>query len=151
MDSLILIDCWGVEWSRKYSIEKAVYLHKRILRFTEKYNFKKVFATGANQFPIARNLTSRFDLLHLNEMTELLDHIGPSKVLVAGQAWQQCLHQRPISFPTLIEHGFTVCSHPQLVDSRVRETKRITGADFIRDPVVKWVLNKGIYTSSQLK
>ena len=117
-DSLLLVDCWDEQWINALPIDAHTHKHLefygRILDFTRRFHFDNVYANrDRNTDSLHSWFTDRWSVDSIS--LEDLKGIRDQNILVAGQAWNLCLHNADqISFVSAHKHN-TVYSSPLIV------------------------------------
>ena len=138
-DALLLIDCWGEEWIRTYSPLNTREFYGRLLDFVEKSKYDKVFfcSTPMKTHNWFENFYSNH--IYIDQLHELTEQLKPGSILlVGGAAWGVCLHHKvDINFQSL-STVYQVYSHPDIVDSYMHKTEKITSTHFFNDSL-PWI------------
>jgi hypothetical protein len=133
-DSLVLVDCWGEEWIKKYNALHVREFYGRILDFVESYEFDKVFFVG-NSSKIHVWFKQFYpDFISVNHIDQIKNYLNDhSSVLICGAAWKACLHQGQFSFPSFTEKNINVYTSPYVLDTQMHSTERVTDEHFAND------------------
>ena len=149
-DAVIYIDIYDENWIRKNNITQSREGYGRMLDFIDMLDIGSVFFHySEGEFEIHPTLLSFYDKKIPNITTlKQLKSILPerSKILVAGQSWIACTHHTPLGIPKLMEAGYDVYSHPNIIIAN-REfspegegsfKRKLKTKNFLHDPLVKW-------------
>ena len=162
-DSLLLVDCWDEQWINTLPIGAHMHKHLefygRILDFTRRFHFDNVYANSDRSTDSLHSwFTDRWSVTTISPQD--LDIIRDQRILVAGQAWNLCLHEEnQISFVSAHKHN-TVYSSPLVVTDHynkkynqqtasvndiqhIAQGKQISGLvnneSFVSDKRCKWI------------
>ena len=149
-DAVIYIDMYDENWIRKFNITQSRECYGRMLDFIDMLDIGSVFFHYTEgEFNIHPMLLNFYDkeIPNVNTLDEL-EILLPkgSKILVAGQSWWACTHHTPLGIPKLLEAGYNVYSHPNIIiasrefspEQKFSFKRKLKPKDFLHDPLVKW-------------
>ena len=150
---LILLDCWGGGWHDRCA--KSLSFYRRVLQTLRDHDISVDIVIEAC-YPISGDFKPDpvFDEIpSRRRRRDILDWQGFCDAgfnhgvwLLAGQSWNQCIHQRKIgviSYAHSERLRLQLYSHPGLVDSAPDTDHLITHSDFANDRRVTWLPSPG--------
>ena len=145
---IIFIDCWGQGWHQRSPKSAAFY--QRILDFVSHrsltfdividaaYPIDGKFEPDPALYSVPYKLRRRDVLSWQKFRAEEFNH---GHWLIAGQAWNQCIHQRMLGLLEYQSDDLIRCelySHPELLDHAQHRDHAVTDQDLATDARVAW-------------
>ena len=131
LNALLLNDCFDEEWINQKNPINVYEFYGRVLDFTRSYHYDIVIGV-TNTHHWFKEKYPNLKMIGYDE--NISDYLPKhSNVLVAGAAWNACLHKNAFCFQKLLEKSFNVYSHPKIVDSYMKSTQIVNKEMFLAD------------------
>jgi len=145
---LILMDCWGGGWHDRCA--KSQQCYQRIIDTIDQHQISVDHIVEAC-YRVHGDFTTDVCFLQIpcgQRHRSILDwpkfcdaSLNHGAWLLAGQSWNQCIHQRLLGVMMYADNYHVRCqlySHPDLVDHAPGVDAAVLDQDFAQDPRVSW-------------
>lgn len=136
LDVLFLNDCGNEDWIKEDKPLNIYEFYGRILDFVNPFNFEYVLGSYCGGYDTHHWFKEKYpNLIQVTNLSHFTKIVPKnSNILVAGAAWNICLHHNKyFSFNNLHNASYNIYSHPNIVDTQRHKTNRVTDKMFLDD------------------